>query len=54
MEYPICKTCGAAMGESEKHRRWHEELDRKLKSMVSDVLRELDRQVRISRLDRPH
>lgn len=54
MEYPICQKCGAAIGEGKLHERWHADLDRQLQGIVDKVMRELDRQVRMARPDRPH
>jgi hypothetical protein len=53
MEYPICQTCGAAMGDGKLHKKWHADLDRELKGMVDKAMRELDRQVRMARPGRP-
>lgn len=53
MEYPICQKCGAAMGDRTLHYRWHEQVDQELHGMVDKAMRELERQVRRARLDRP-
>lgn len=45
MEYPICQTCGAAIGDGRKHRSWHEEQERKMQKAISDAFRDLKRRV---------
>lgn len=54
MDFPTCAICGAAMVDTSKHRRWHEDLERKMKNTVADVMRELDRKVSLALLGRPH
>jgi len=52
MEYPICRECGAAVGDGRRHERWHVDQEREIRAVV-DRLRELDRQMRIARPNRP-
>jgi len=52
MEYPICRECGAAVGDGRRHKRWHIDQERELRTVVDRTLRKLDRQVRMAQLDR--
>jgi hypothetical protein len=49
MEYPICNTCGAAVVDTDKHRRWHDDVDRRMKKTVDDALRDVARQADLFR-----
>lgn len=47
-EHEVCRDCGAYVENQAKHRRWHEEIDRRIKT-VQDRWDELDREVRLLR-----
>jgi hypothetical protein len=39
MDYPTCDICGAAVADTHKHRDWHDDVEREIKTTVDDALR---------------